>query len=104
MKYNDLMKKYMELGFVFPNSNLSLNEFKKLFTGKNYYLVQLFDIHNYGTEDNPIITGFAGTFKWVDDVLVALDGDSYDDDMVVVGYQEFVNNNEPALNILVEEW
>lgn len=98
------MKRYRDLGFVFPNSNFFSNKFNKLFEGKNYPLVQLFDIYNYGTEDNPIITGFAGVFKWIDNTLIPLDGDSYDDDMVVIGYQKFVNNNEPALNILVKEW
>lgn len=87
--------------FVYLSTPKAFNE---LFTGYNYSLVQLHDISNYGTEDQPIIAGFSGVFSWIENGLISLDGDSYDEHMIVVGYKEFMCDNTIALDILVKEW
>ena len=49
---------------------------------------------DYGTD----IVGFVGAFEWKDNALTPLDGDTYNPDMPVIGYEE----DEDALDILVE--
>lgn len=81
--------------------------FNELFKDRNYDLVQIYDMHpihplNMFSND---IVGFCGVFKWKDNDITPLDGDSYMDDMDVFGYKEFTTkDNEKALDILVCEW
>lgn len=58
--------------------------FCDLFHNKDFDLVQvncfmLNDVH------------FCGSFKWENNMIVSLDGDSYSDDVFVFGYEEFTN-------------
>lgn len=78
--------------------------FDKLFDGKDYNLVQLHDVSNYGSEDEPVVVGFVGAFKWIAGIISPLDGDTYFKDMEVLGYHEFNCEGEIALDILVEDW
>ncbi len=87
--------------FTFFEDPVPFNEF---FQGENYSLVQLHDIFNCGSVDQPEIIGFAGIFKWVGDILTSLDGDTYYDDMLVVGYNTFDTDEGTGLDILVEDW
>ena len=87
--------------FTFLEDPVPFNEF---FQGENYSLVQLHDIHNCGSVDQPEIVGFAGAFQWVGDILTPLDGDTYYDDMLITGYNKFDYKGDTGLDILVEEW
>lgn len=61
-------------------------------------------IHSILKYKNSLI-GFAGAFTWKDDYVISLDGDNYSKDMIVYGFKWSVNeDNEPILNILVENW
>lgn len=76
--------------------------FSELFKDKNISLVQLHDVNVFGLDGKEYICGFAGTFKWKNNKIIPLDGDSYSDKMEVLGYEWF--NNYKSIDILVKEW
>jgi hypothetical protein len=78
-------------------------EFDKtdLFSDK-YAEIQLHDVNKI--PDYPDVLGFCGVFKIENGEIVSLDGDSYDPQMIVVGYQEFVYDNETCLDLLTIRW
>lgn len=87
-----------------------LNEpipFKKLFKDKNFDCVQLHSaqIFTYknGTKD---IVGFCGVFNWMNNTIKPLDGDSYNDNFMVLGYERFsTQNKNNCIDILVgDDW
>lgn len=50
-------------------------------------------------------TGFVGTFCWKNNEIVSLDGDDYEEDMLIYGYQWFKNRGgSSCLDILVDKW
>lgn len=69
---------------------------------KDYPTVQVHDTTVYKWEDGADILGFVGSFKWKDNALTPLDGDTYNELMPVIGYEEF----EDGVDILVKagEW
>lgn len=69
---------------------------------KDYPTVQLHDTTVYKWDGGADIVGFAGVFAWEDNQLTSLDGDTYNPDMPVVGYEEF----DGGVDILVKggEW
>lgn len=88
--------------FTFFDEPVMFNEF---FKDSDYDVVQIHDInklHIKGHEDE--IVGFAGSFKWKDNTLFSLDGDSYTEKMKVYGYELFDYEGEKGLDILVKEW
>lgn len=52
----------------------------------------------------PDVIGFCGVFKIENGEIISLDGDSYDPQMIVVGYQEFTHDNETCLDLLTIGW
>ena len=77
-------------------------EFCELFKDQNYDVVQVHDmtpITGLGS-----IVGFAGQFKWQDNKLTPLDGDSYTSHMTVSGYNKFNSNGSKCLDVLSEDW
>lgn len=76
-------------------------KFKDMFAGQNIDCVQLHSIE--AVFDT--IVGFCGVFMWHDNKLTALDGDSYSENVLVLGYDWFENNGERCLDILVgNDW
>ncbi len=72
-------------------------EFCKLFKGKNFGLVQ---VHTYIDD-----VGFCGAFEWENNKLKSLDGDSYNENMVVYAYSTFGEKDKEALDVVVgEDW
>ena len=69
--------------------------------GKNYDEVAVHDTTIYEFEWGADIVGFAGSFEWKDNVLTSLDGDTYNPDMPVIGYEE-CEGYEGEVDILVE--
>ena len=69
---------------------------------KDFPTVQVHDATVYEWEGGTDIVGFAGAFAWEDNQLTSLDGDTYNPDMPVIGYEEF----EDGVDILVKggEW
>ena len=69
---------------------------------KDYPTVQLHDTTVYKWDDGADVVGFAGVFAWEDNQLTSLDGDTYNPDMPVIGYEEF----DGGVDILVKggEW
>lgn len=66
--------------------------FNKLFKDKDFDCVQLHSTQIFGEKD---IVGFCGSFLWKDNKLKPLDGDSYLEDVEVIGYDFFsYNENE----------
>ena len=73
--------------------------FNKLFKGKNYRIVEVYS----STIFQNTLVGFCGSFKWKDGRAIALDFDSYDPEMNVIGYQ--YRKEEKVLDILIEgDW
>ncbi len=75
--------------------------FKDQFKDKDYDLVQVQDMTPLDEEN---ILGFAGTFKWENNTIISLDGDSYRKFMSIWGYEEFENKGKKCLDILTEDW
>ena len=65
---------------------------------KDFPTVQVHDTTLYKFAYGTDIVGFVGVFEWKDNVLTSLDGDTYNPDMPVIGYEEF----EDGVDILVE--
>lgn len=52
-----------------------------------------------------IILGFCGTFSWKNHQIKSLDGDSYNEKMLVLGYEWFKTGKKNCLDILVgDDW
>lgn len=66
--------------------------------GKSYPTVQVHDTTVYKWDDGTDIIGFVGVFEWKDNALTPIDGDTYNELMPVIGYEE----DEGILDILVE--
>lgn len=76
-------------------------KFKDMFAGQNIDLVQL---HSTEVVFDTIV-GFCGVFQWRDNKLLPLDGDSYSENVIVLGYDWFENNGKKCLDILVgDDW
>jgi len=78
-------------------------EFDKtdLFSDK-YAVIQLHDVSKIPGWSN--VFGFCGVFKIENGKINPLDYDSYDPEMIVVGYQEFTHDNETCLDLLTIGW
>ena len=76
--------------------------FKKtpLFSDK-YDLIQIHSIQPISKYD---IVGFCGICRVKDNHVVGFDYDSYSDNMIVVGYSEFLDDGELCLDLLVSDW
>lgn len=71
-----------------------------LFSDK-YDLIQIHSTQPISKND---IVGFCGVCWVKDNHVVGLDGDSYSDNMIVVGYSEFLDDGELCLDLLVSDW
>lgn len=81
--------------FVLLDTPVPFSEWAK---DKNYPTVQVHDTTVYRLDGGTDIVGFAGAFAWEDNQLTSLDGDTYNPNMPVIGYEE----DEDTLDILVE--
>ena len=76
--------------------------FDVLFERDNIPVVQVHSVHMV-LED--VILGFCGQFKWEGKKLTSLDGDSYNEQMTVLGFNWFDYDGEKCLDILVDnDW
>lgn len=85
-------------------------KFKDLYKDENIELVQIHSIESFNIQgtDKKDIVGFCGVFKWENNNIISLDGDSYSENMKVLGYDWWSNEDEhieKGLDILVgEDW
>lgn len=75
-------------------------EFCNLFEHCDYDVVQVHDMTPCGDS----IIGFAGQFKWQNNEITPLDGDSYTSHMTILGYNEFNSNGLKCLDVFTEDW
>lgn len=75
--------------------------FNKVFSFQDISLVQLHSIQVCGKK-NEYIVGFCGCFKWEDNKVTSLDGDSYSEDEMIYGFSWFTYNGDRCLDILVD--
>lgn len=69
---------------------------------KNYLCVQ---VHSLEQIRGGGIVGFCGEFGWDVDKLTPIDGDSYNPNMMVFGYNTFFHLGHKCLDILVgDDW
>lgn len=74
--------------------------FNELFFNKDIPCVQL---HSIRMCNDQHILGFCGCFKWENNKVIPLDGDSYSQDELIYGYEWFTDNdNNKCLDILVD--
>lgn len=88
--------------FVFLDEAKPFNE---LFKDEEFDCVQTHStqIFDYGDGEKDIC-GFNGQFAWKNNELTSLDGDSYDDAMLVIGYEKFTNEEydvKSGIDVLV---
>lgn len=82
------------------STNVPFSTFAK---DDNYYIVQVYDLTIAPNADD--IAGFAGQFRWENNKLTSLDGDSYNSDMTIWGYKIFRDDDEATcLNVLTCDW
>lgn len=98
----DYIKKHSRYSdFIFLDEKVIFNEY---FKDKDYAVVQIHDI-NPICNNCEIPIGYCGSFKWESNDIISLDGDSYEFDMPIYGYKEFINqDNELCLDILTDQW
>ena len=77
-------------------------KFKDMFSDLTIECVQLHLTQVWGES----IVGFCGAFKWKDNKIIPLDGDSYSADVLVLGYDWFTDDDGMlCLDILVgNDW
>lgn len=85
-------------------------KFSELFRNQDYLIVELVNTIKL-VVDEKVLYGngrFEGSFMWINNEIMSLDGDSYDPDMTIYGYMEFSNMEEgveKGLTILVgNDW
>ena len=82
-------------------------EFKEMFLNQNISRVQVHSVQIYEASSGKLdIVGFCGSFAWARNKLDPLDGDSYNENMLVLGYQWFTDERgNKCLDILVgNDW
>lgn len=95
--------------FTILDNPVPFNEFAK---DQDIQLVQTHSTQIVQVGNEPpykkFIIGFCGQFGWKDNKLNSLDGDSYSDSMMVLGYEWFTNEEKgitKGLDILTgEDW
>ena len=80
--------------------------FNKLMKDEDIDVVQLHSLQTYKDEGHEDIIGFVGAFEWKNNTLKPCDGDSYNPECLVYGYDWFkTKDNKRGLDILVgEDW
>ena len=93
--------------FTIYDAPILIRPFSEIFKDKDIDLVQVHSIETYNTEENIDIVGFIGSFSWIDNRLKSIDGDSYDENMLIYGYNWWSNpyiRIDKALDILVKDF
>ena len=73
--------------------------FSALFASDNIPIVQVHSLYDEHT------LGFCGQFKWENDRIIPLDGDSYNPYMTVIAFEWFEHDGQKCLDILVDtDW
>ena len=99
MNWKEIIKKLPRYqNFTIVEDPISFNE---MFKDTNIDVVQLHSVEVIADT----IVGFCGVFMWHDNTLTPLDGDSYSENVLVLGYDWFEHNGEKCLDILVDnDW
>jgi hypothetical protein len=66
-------------------------KFTELFAGKPYDCVQLHSAQIILCHDQKDVMGFFGAFSWDGEKITPLDHDTYSEEMLVIGYDFFIN-------------
>lgn len=85
-------ERYAECDLTFLDSPVP---FCKMFKDKSYDMVQVYSsqVIDFGDGKKNIV-GFSGVFKWEDNKLISLDGDTYSEKYEVIGYETWANEAE----------
>lgn len=80
--------------------------FNKFFANENFDVVQVHDVAPIEIDGKIGVCGFAGQFSWIDGVLKPLDGDCYNKETLVLGYDKFeTEDGKHCIDIMVaEDW
>lgn len=86
-----------------PFSGHTNTPFSTFFKNDRYHIVQVYDLSIIPSADD--IVGFAGQFRWENNQMTSLDGDSYSPDMTIWGYEIFRDDDgNTCLDVLTCDW
>ena len=75
--------------------------FNEMFADRDIPLVQVHSTYTFESEGKDYIAGFSGAFEWKNGEVIPCDGDSYNKEMMVLGYED----DDECLDILVgNDW
>ena len=97
-RYDDFV--FTKDSFLGPTSTL----FRVFANDDRYHIVQIYDltIDPYADDD---IMGFVGQFRWENNKITSLDGDSYSPYMTIWGYKIFRDDDgNTCLDVLTCDW
>lgn len=96
-KYDDFIP------IIEPFSGSTNRLFSTFANDDSYHIVQVYDLSIIPSADD--IIGFAGQFRWENNTITSLDGDSYNPDMTIWGYKIFRDDEgHTCLDILSNDW
>ena len=97
-------KRYDDFVFIKDSFSDSTNiPFSAFAKDDNYHIVQIYDLSLISDADD--IVGFAGQFRWENNKITSLDGDSYNPDMTIWGYEIFRDDDgNTCLTVLSNDW
>lgn len=96
-RYNDFIP------ITDPFSGPTNTPFSTYFKNDRYHIVQVYDLSIIPSADD--IVGFAGQFRWENDKITSLDGDSYSPDMTIWGYEICRDDDgNTCLTVLSNDW
>ena len=88
--------------FIFLDNPVPFNVLCK---NENYDLVQVHYITTNKEKTDYDLVGFCGKFSWKNNQLEALDYDSYNEEMKILGYEKRFKDGDVWLDILVgDDW
>ena len=93
-------ERYDDFVFISGSTNMP---FRLFAADDNYHIVQVYDLSIIPSADD--IVGFAGQFRWENKKITSLDGDSYNPDMTIWGYEIFRDDDgNLCITVLTCDW
>ena len=102
-KLRELVEKSGYTHFTFVNKPIPFND---MYRDNDIEIVELVSAGTYELKGEKGIVGFCGKFKWLSNKIISLDYDTYNEDMLVLGYHWFKNKEDiDCLSLLVgNDW
>lgn len=94
-------KRYQHFDLILDNPQ----SFDVLFQNQNFNSVHVHDTTIIESQTYSDIIGYCGEFSWENNILQSLDGDTYNKNMTILGYNKYTIGTKTGLEILVgNDW